>query len=104
MTNMQTKTVDSTELRLGDIVHEHGGRFRLAEFLVDAERAEHLATHRMHSTPADIERDRTLRAFRGELVGNMDDRWPCSIAEFAKAEGWTIQGNRNARWTVEVGA
>ncbi len=97
-----TKIVDSTELVIGDVVHCHGGRFLLVECTCDAERAEHLATHRLHSTLNDIERDKTLRAFRSEFIGNMDERWPCSIQEFVMAEGWTIQGNVNARWSVEV--
>jgi hypothetical protein len=99
-----TKIIDSTELRIGDVVHCHGGRFELVECLVDAARAEHIATHSMHATPQDIERDMTLRAFRGEFLGNVDDRWPCHIREFVKAEGWTVQGNKNARWHVEAAA
>lgn len=99
---MKTENVATPALKLGDIVHCHGGRFRLVTCIVDAERAEHLATHRMHQTPADIERDRTLRCFHSELVGNIDDRWPCHIAEFAKREGWTIQGNAYAMWSREI--
>lgn len=101
---MKTEAVNTPALNIGDVVHCHGGRFRLVECTCDAERAEHLATHRMHSTPADIERDLTLRAFRGEFVGNVNDLFPCGIRGFAKAEGWTVQGNKYAMWPRELAA
>lgn len=107
---MKTTQKRSDELKLGDIVHVHGARMRLAEVIVGEHNAESLAkssivyTHAVKDGPKAIERylDRelTLRSFRSEFVGNVSD-YPHSIpASWLK--NWTIQGNKYAMWSVEI--
>ncbi len=116
MNTMQTKIVDSTELRVGDIVHAHGGRFELVECLLgETEAAERAAYIRRHAgtrysaeeTEREAMREQTLRAFATKYLGPEDERWPCSVPEHwrdceTNPNGWRIQGNHNARWSVEV--
>lgn len=100
MTAIRIQFVPTTELKLGDVVHFHGGRFRLDQQTLDAEKAATNAAMNVRPLEgADLEGALSLRAFRAELVGNIRDEFPCDMPT-----GWTIQGNHRARWAVEVPA
>lgn len=101
---MKTETVNTTELKIGDVVHFKGGRFELVECTCDAERAAYNANHAMHNN--DMEGSISLRAFRGKLISPRDE---CSIPDsyfnigaHGMGHYWTFQGNHRAIWTREV--
>lgn len=102
------------DLAPGMIVHCHGGRFRLTECFHDADtaarRAEALVQHNGgRATPrtpdvlaVEVERERSLCAFKTVYLGPVDGA-ACDIPA-GWIPDWTVQGNHNARWRVEVAA
>jgi hypothetical protein len=109
--NRLIEQVKTTELRVGDIVWTHGGRFVLTECLIDAERADFLARasvsyEHAQSDGADalaryMDRETNLRSFKGTYLGPSHDGIECEIPEHWR-KGWNVQGNHLAHWIVEL--
>ena len=107
----------TTDLQVGDIVHIHGSRMRLAVATIDAAAAaarwpqtvecgylERDAESGDPTAVAALSRRReqalNLRAFSAEYVGPVRDAQHESIPDTLR-DGWTVQGNHLAAWAVE---
>lgn len=103
--------LNTTELRVGDVVWHHGGRFKLTECLIDGERADFLTRAAVGYGFAEkdgpealaryMERETNLRSFRGAYLGPSHDGVECSIPAGWR-DGWNVQGNHLAHWIVEL--
>lgn len=103
-----TVSLDTTKLAVGMIVQVHGARFRLNACTHTAEDAAHTLKFNNVKDAGEIARVSTLRAFSTEFLGNVYDEHPHSIpATYMNREpgnAWSIQGNHNAFWAVELEA
>jgi hypothetical protein len=116
-----TRVVDTTQLQIGDVVLCHGGRFELVSFTCDAARAAELAEYtrkwkgeyynagRVAEVEREAVRQESLRAFATRYLGREHPDYACAVPLHSRdceenPNGWTIQGNALARWTIEVTA
>jgi hypothetical protein len=116
-----TRVVDTTQLQIGDVVLCHGGRFELVRFTCDAAKAANRAAYvrrtkserynvgKADEVEREAVREETLRAFATRYLGRQHPDFECSVPlDWRDCEenpdGWNIQGNALARWTIEVTA
>lgn len=109
MAQYTTVTLSTPQLEVGMIVQAHGARFRLTACTHTAEDAANTLKFNNVRDLSETARVSTLRAFSTELLGNVHDEHPHSIpATFLYRDGdgnaWSIQGNHNAFWRVELEA
>lgn len=100
---METRTVKSSEIQVGDVVREHGMRVRIDE---------------IHTYPSGRESYPTVYACQGTVL-NLDEvreagivpmsflctdyRWVAGEGHVpARRDHWNVQGNDLARWLVEI--
>lgn len=112
---MITKLFTTNQLRIGDVVQVHNGRFELTAFTWDTVQAARIAARiRSNRRPNsettaemiedDAQREESLRSFRTNYLGLANDGWPCGVPDYliADGKGWMIQGNHLAAWDIEI--
>lgn len=107
MTMNATVTLSTPQLQVGMVVRVHGARFRLTHCTHTAADAAFNLTFSGKLSATAIAGVETLRAFSTELLGDVYEGHPHSIpASYLNRDGdgnaWSIQGNHNAFWTVEL--
>ncbi len=99
--------LSSVELKAGMIVRNYCGRFLLTTPYHTQESAEREVKMRNIKDQAERERIITTRGWRSDYLGPVDG-CECQIPagwmyrDGDKSSAWSIQGNHNAMWIVEL--